>query len=128
MEKRANNSLINMKYKSIFIVLLLLVGGYTKAQTKDFVKGKKYVLDSIGVSGLKTYNAQTVISFSGLRKGQEISLPGDEISGVLNKLWGLEGSNGIIFEILSTKPYGNPNTLPTSLITILAFNLPKVMM
>jgi outer membrane protein insertion porin family len=97
LEKRANNSLINMKYKSIFIILLLLTGGYTKAQTKDFVKGKKYVLDSIGVSGLKTYNAQTVISFSGLRKGQEISLPGDEISGVLNKLWGLELFSDISF-------------------------------
>ena len=97
MEKRANNSLINMKYKSIFIILLLLLGGYTQAQTKDFIKGKKYVLDSIGVSGLKTYNAQTVISFSGLRKGQEISLPGDEISGVLNKLWGLELFSDISF-------------------------------
>ena len=42
------------------------------------------------------------------------------------KLWGLEGSKGIIFEILSTKPYGKPNTLPTSLITILAFNFPNV--
>ena len=99
MEKRANNSLINMKYKSIFIILLLLTAGYTKAQTKDFVKGKKYVLDSIGVSGLKTYNAQTVISFSGLRKGQEISLPGDEISGVLNKLWGLELFSDISFYV-----------------------------
>ncbi len=43
-----------------------------------------------------------------------------------DKLCGLDGSKGIIFEILSTKPYGNPNTLPTSLITILAFNFPKV--
>src|SRR5210317_1909927 len=45
-----------------------------------------------------------------------------------DKLCGLEGSNGIILEILSTKPYGKPNTLPTSLITILAFNLPNVIM
>ena len=42
------------------------------------------------------------------------------------KLCGREGSNGIILEMLSTKPYGKPKTLPTSLITILAFNFPKV--
>ena len=42
------------------------------------------------------------------------------------KFWGRDGSKGIIFEILSTKPYARPKTLPTSLMTILAFNLPKV--
>ena len=42
------------------------------------------------------------------------------------KLWGLEGSKGIILEMLSTNPYGKPRTLPTSLITIRAFNFPKV--
>ena len=39
---------------------------------------------------------------------------------------GLDGSNGISLAILSTNPYDNPITLPTSLITILAFSLPKV--
>ena len=42
------------------------------------------------------------------------------------KFCGRDGSNGIIFDILSTKPYGKPKTLPTSLITILAFNFPNV--
>ena len=42
------------------------------------------------------------------------------------KFGGLDGSNGIILDILSTKPYARPSTLPTSLITILAFNFPKV--
>ena len=44
------------------------------------------------------------------------------------KLNGRDGSKGIILEMLSTNPYGNPRTLPTSLITILAFNFPKVIM
>ena len=45
------------------------------------------------------YNAQTVISYSGLRKGQKIALPGEEISGVINKLWGLELFSDINFYV-----------------------------
>ncbi|MEK9612459.1 MAG: POTRA domain-containing protein, partial [Flavobacteriaceae bacterium] len=56
-----------------------------------------YVLDSIKVSGLKTFNAQTVISYSGLRKGQKIAIPGEEVSAVINKLWGLDLFSDINF-------------------------------
>ena len=66
------------------------MGGIINAQTDNFNKGRTYVLDSIIVSGLKTYNAQTVISYSGLRKEQELTVPGEEISGLIKKLWGLE--------------------------------------
>jgi outer membrane protein insertion porin family len=66
------------------------MGGIINAQTDNFKKGRTYVLDSIIVSGLETYNAQTVISYSGLRKEQELTVPGEEISGLIKKLWGLE--------------------------------------
>ena len=99
MEKRANNSQHKMRYKFLLVGLFLIIGGYTQAQTENFKKGRTYVLDSIIVSGLKTYNSQTVISYSGLRKGQKIALPGEEISGVINKLWGLELFSDINFYI-----------------------------
>ena len=90
MEKRANNSLHKISYKFLFVGLFVFFGGYMQAQTENYTKGRTYVLDSILVSGLETYNAQTVISYSGLRKGQELAVPGEEISGLINKLWGLE--------------------------------------
>ncbi len=90
MEKRVNNSQHKMRYKFLFVGLLFLMGGIINAQTDNFKKGRTYVLDSIIVSGLKTYNAQTVISYSGLRKEQELTVPGEEISGLIKKLWGLE--------------------------------------
>ena len=90
MEKRANNSHHKMSYKFLFVGLFVFFGGYMQAQTENYTKGRTYVLDSILVSGLETYNAQTVISYSGLRKGQELAVPGEEISGLINKLWGLE--------------------------------------
>ena len=69
---------------------LLFNSSPVKAQTEAFVKGKKYTLDSISVKGLKNFNDRTVISYSGLRKGQTISLPGEEISAVIKKLWDLD--------------------------------------
>jgi outer membrane protein insertion porin family len=72
--------------------------GYSNyAQTNGFVKGRTYVIDTIKVTGLKSFNAQTVISYSGLRKGQKISLPGEEVSTIINKLWGLDLFSDINF-------------------------------
>lgn len=90
MEKRANNSHLKTFYLYLIVGLFLLLGQNSQAQTDGFVKGRTYIIDSIKVSGLKSFNAQTVISYSGLRKGEEIILPGDKVSEIINKLWGLE--------------------------------------
>jgi outer membrane protein insertion porin family len=74
--------------------------GYSNfAQTSGFVKGKSYIIDTIKVKGLKSFNAQTVISYSGLRKGQKISVPGEEVSEIINKLWSLELFSDINFYV-----------------------------
>lgn len=65
----------------------------------EFVKGKIYIIDTITVKGLKTFSNQTVVSYSGLRKGQKVSIPGDEISAVISKLWGLQLFSDINFYI-----------------------------
>jgi outer membrane protein insertion porin family len=105
LEKRANNSLHRLFYGYFLFGLLLFLSLGTQAQTEGFVKGKSYVIDSLKVSGLKSFNAQTVISYSGLRKGQSVNLPGEEISGIVNKLWGLELFSDI--NIFVTKVNGN---------------------
>jgi len=99
LEKRANNSLHKPLYSIWILGLAFLAGFFVQAQTQSFVKGKSYVLDSISVRGVKTFNEQTVISYSGLRKGQKINVPGEEISAVLNKLWGLELFSDINFYV-----------------------------
>ena len=99
MEKLANNSYRNFILKPFLLILFLVLGISASAQTEGYVKGRNYILDSITVSGLKTFNAQTVISYSGLRKGQSLNVPGEEISAVINKLWGLELFSDINFYV-----------------------------
>ncbi|RPG54587.1 MAG: outer membrane protein assembly factor BamA [Flavobacteriales bacterium TMED96] len=67
------------------------------AQTLQLQKRQKYLIDSIEVTGLKSFNPQTVISYSGLRKGQTIQFPGDQVSSVINKLWNLDLFSDINF-------------------------------
>ena len=99
MEKRANNSLFKPLFNFWVLGLILFWTSFSYSQTEGFVKGKSYILDSISVRGIKTFNAQTVISYSGLRKGQEISLPGEEVSAVISKLWGLDLFSNINFYV-----------------------------
>ncbi|MGD2004762.1 MAG: outer membrane protein assembly factor BamA [Flavobacteriaceae bacterium] len=103
LEKPVNNSVVNMTVfrKTFAGILVFLLGLLTPlhAQVENFVKGRNYILDSIIVSGLKTFNDQTLISYSGLRKGQNIALPGEEVSAIIQKLWGLNLFSDINFYV-----------------------------
>ena len=100
---------ISLKNIVSFILFCLLSTTALWGQNSDFVKGKRYIIDSIEVIGLKTYNAKTVISYSGLRKGQLVQVPGEDISNVINKLWKLEFFSDINFYV--TKVEGNKISL-----------------
>ena len=103
MEKRANNSILRPLLNFWVFGLILFSGSHCYAQNESFVKGKSYILDSISVSGIKTFNTQTVISYSGLNKGQKINVPGEDVSAVIKKLWGLELFSDINFYVTKVK-------------------------
>ena len=73
------------------LITLLLIGSYntTVAQETKFENGKEYILADVEVTGKVSYNQQTVVTFSGLEKGQNIMVPGEEISTAIKKLWKL---------------------------------------
>jgi len=92
LEKRANNLTkgITNFILSTLIIPLLLFSAHGIAQETDFEEGKQYILGGLTVTGLQSYNEQTVKSYTGLRVGQPIKVPGDEISAVIKKLWNLD--------------------------------------
>ncbi|MDA9330110.1 outer membrane protein assembly factor BamA, partial [bacterium] len=67
------------------------------AQETSYVKGSEYVLKEVSVSGLKNFNEQTVITYTGLKEGQKIRIPGEEISAIISKLWKLDLFSDINF-------------------------------
>ncbi len=102
MEKQVSNFL-GKSFSPFGIILcsfFFLSHFVTHAQNLDeYVKGKLYTIDTITVSGIKTFSDQTVISYSQLRKGQKINIPGDKISSIINKLWNLQLFSDINFYI-----------------------------
>ena len=59
------------------------------AQDVPLQDGKEYIIGKIEVTGTTTFNTRTILAYSGLREGQLLYLPGDEISKTIKKLWGL---------------------------------------
>ncbi|PKG50598.1 outer membrane protein assembly factor [Olleya sp. 1-3] len=57
------------------------------AQDLSYEDGKKYNLAEITVKGNTSFSEQTIIAYSGLKKGTEIMVPGEEISDAIKKLW-----------------------------------------
>ena len=95
MERQVNkfNNLINQSLilKKITFVLILLTTVVSQAQRDLPLDPEvKYEIGNITVTGTSTYNENTVITFTGLRSGERIYLPGEKISNVIKSLWKLE--------------------------------------
>ena len=92
-----------MLYKSIPLFLsVLFFGTIFQAKAQDripFDQGKTYILADIDVTGKVTFNKQNVILYSGLEKGQSITVPGEEISNAIKKLGEVELFSEIDFYI-----------------------------
>ncbi len=76
--------------KSIkFVLTVLIFGSFSQIKAQDRVaydQGKKYILADVDVTGKISYNKQTVVTFAGLQKGQDVTIPGEEISNAIKKL------------------------------------------
>ncbi|WP_209402862.1 outer membrane protein assembly factor [Pseudozobellia sp. WGM2] len=84
----------------LITLLLLFITTFNFAQELSFDDGKKYILGGLEVTGLQSYNEQTVKTYTGLRVGQPITVPGDELSEIIKKLWGLELFRDIRFDLV----------------------------
>ena len=92
---KKDNTFAFSKYLTILLVALLSFNSV--AQETSYVKGSEYVLKEVSVSGLKNFNEQTVITYTGLKEGQKIRIPGEEISAIISKLWKLDLFSDINF-------------------------------
>ncbi len=93
------------KINKIFLIILFLCGGLTilTAQTQP----KKYVIAGISVEGNKFSDAQTIISLSGLRAGDQITIPNDnKINTAIKTLWARKQFSDVKILIDKITPMG----------------------
>jgi outer membrane protein insertion porin family len=91
LEKQVNKlNKFSVQIKDSKIILfIILFGTIFKLQAQErlqFDQGKKYFLADVKVNGKISYNQQTVVTFSSLEKGQQITVPGEQISNAIKKL------------------------------------------
>lgn len=96
MNKLNKFLVLNKSIKAVLTLVLLGSFSQVKAQERvPFDQGKKYILANVSVTSKISFNEQTVVTFAGLQKGQEITVPGEEISSAIKKL----GKLGLFDEI-----------------------------
>ncbi|WP_435134924.1 outer membrane protein assembly factor BamA [Formosa sp. A9] len=90
LEKQVNNLANSISLKTflpfIFTLCLSLTSLLVNAQVPQNA-GTKYTISDISVSGNSSFSSETIVTYSGLRKGEDILIPGEEISNAIKKLW-----------------------------------------
>jgi outer membrane protein insertion porin family len=90
-EKEDLEKLVNsFRLNTLKIFVLLFITTVETYSQDTYRKGDTYIIDTITVAGLKNFSDRTVVTYSGLREGQSIQVPGEEITSILKKLWNLE--------------------------------------
>ena len=89
MEKLANRLIKNKLQLKIkfFLALLLSISFSLNLFSQEENKSSKNIIGEITVSGNTSFSPITIITYSGLREGDEISIPGEKISTAIKKLW-----------------------------------------
>ena len=70
--------------KLLVLVCVFLFSESTHSQNNV----ERYNIGEIEVSGNTSFSPLTIITFSGLRQGDAISIPGEKLSNAIKKLWG----------------------------------------
>ncbi len=90
-----------MRHRNKFIITLLIFFSGVAAQNlmaqqrvgndtlevMDYENPKEYMIADVTVSGIEFIQKEVLISLSGLKKGNTITLPGDKVTDVLKKFW-----------------------------------------
>jgi len=79
----------------LFIALLIFASGvvaqeginYDSLRVMDYENPKEYVIADVTVSGIEFIQKEVLLSISGLKAGNTITLPGDGVTDVLKKFW-----------------------------------------
>ena len=53
----------------------------------DYNNPKKYIVGSVSVEGNNYFSPEQIIQITGLQKGMEVTVPSEELSAIINRLW-----------------------------------------
>ncbi len=69
------------------MITILEAGGQEPEGIADYARPDEYVIGGISVSGIRFLDINALVSISGLRPGQTVTIPGESITTAVQKLW-----------------------------------------
>ena len=100
--------------KIIFPILMLLAvcasavaQENTSGVTVDYEHPRKYILGGISVEGIKYLGEQQIIALTGLREGMELTIPSEQTSAIVSRIWGQRHFSEVGMRIDSVSSYGD---------------------
>ena len=75
--------------KLVLIVILALLGITLRAQSSveiDYSHPRKLTVGGVGVEGNQYFSENQILQLTGLKKGMEITVPGDDVTGIVRRL------------------------------------------
>ncbi len=99
-----------MKFEKLLLLAvsaLLSIGAFAQGPEVDYNNPKKYVVGGVRVEGNRFVNSDQIIQISALGKGIEITVPGDDVSNIIKRLWAQKYFESVSLEIDSLSAAGD---------------------
>ena len=78
------------KYIVVFLTVLLSCLGLRAQEGSveiDYNHPRKYIVGGVEVEGNSYFSSQQIIQITGLQKGMELTVPSDDVTGIVKRLW-----------------------------------------
>ena len=99
-----------MKFEKLFLLAvsaLVSFGAFAQGPEVDYNNPQKYIVGGVRVEGNRFVNSDQIIQISALEKGIEITVPGDDISNIIKRLWAQRYFESVSLEIDSLSAAGD---------------------
>ena len=76
-------------YVAFFLVMAMPLWAQQSGKdvVVDYNNPKKYIVGGTKVEGIQYFSQDQILQISGLQKGMEVTVPSDELSSIVNRLW-----------------------------------------
>jgi outer membrane protein insertion porin family len=95
---------LNWIIAALFLFLVSIsLNAQEKQEIFDYLTEGDYIVGGVSVSGVRYLDVNALIGISGLRVGQEISIPGEAVSNAVHRLWQQGLFSDVRLSIISVK-------------------------
>ena len=114
-------------YRLIFLTLFLTLSSSVWAQqsgadvTVDYNNPKKYIVGGVKLEGNEHFSPEQILQLTGLQEGMEVTVPSEEMTNIVKRLWGQRFFDDVSVAIDSLAP-----TRDTAFFKISIIERPRV--